>query len=76
MKPDDFPYSQFIWEHNANFIHYAGSWAVPVRYDISEEALHELLSQINGVFIPGGGLTLIESNGEQHPFYKTAKRIL
>jgi hypothetical protein len=34
MKPDDFPYTQFIWEHNANFIHYAGSWAVPIRYDI------------------------------------------
>jgi hypothetical protein len=49
---------------------------VPIRFDIKDEDLYELLDQINGVFIPGGGLTLISPDGEYHPFYSTAKKIV
>jgi hypothetical protein len=63
MRPETFEHSTFIWEHNVNFVHYAGNWAVQIAFDISEPDLDDLLSQINGVFIPGGGLTLIDSNG-------------
>jgi len=34
---DTFPYPHYTWEHNINFIHYAGSFAVPIRYDLEED---------------------------------------
>lgn len=34
-----------------------------------------MLDQINGVLFTGGNLDLIGKNGEQHEYYKTAKRI-
>ena len=43
MKSNTFTYPHFVWEDNVNFIHYAGNWAVPIRYDISDEDLYQLL---------------------------------
>ena len=74
-KPDDFPYEHFLWEHNINFVHYAGSHSVPIRFDISDEDLYPLLDQINGVFLTGGGLDIILPDGTQHQYYKTARKI-
>jgi len=76
MRTNTFDYSHFSWETNINFIHYAGNWAVPVRYDLSDEELEELLGSINGVFFAGGATPLIDvETGEQSLFYRTAKRI-
>ena len=60
METDTFNYPHFTWETNVNFIHMAGSWAVPIRYDLSGEDLYELLGSINGVFFPGGATELFE----------------
>ena len=73
-KPDEFPY-EHLWEHNINFVHYAGSHSVPIRFDISDEDLYPLLDQINGVFLTGGGLDIILPDGTQHQYYKTARKI-
>lgn len=35
-----------------------------------------ILNQINGVLLTGGSLTLIDDDGNQHPYYKTAKRAI
>jgi len=43
MATTDFDPKHFSWEHNINFVHYAGSFAVPIRYDISDEDLYPLL---------------------------------
>jgi hypothetical protein len=75
MRDQNFKFKEFIWEHNANFVHYAGSWAVPIRYTISDQDLYALLDQINGVLMPGGGVTLIEDDGTLHPFYIISKKI-
>ena len=75
MKPDSFNFEEFVWEHNVNLVHYAGSWAVPIRYELDDDDLYALLDQINGVVMPGGGLLLIDDDGTQHPFYKTSKKI-
>lgn len=65
----------FSWEHNINFVHYAGSFAVPIRYDISDEDLYPLLNQINGVFLTGGGLDIMFPNGTLSQYYQTARKI-
>ena len=74
-KPDEFPYEHHLWEHNINFVHYAGSHSVPIRFDISDEDLYPLLDQINGVFLTGGGLDIILPDSTQHQYYKTARKI-
>ena len=69
MNTDSFQWPHFVWEHNINFVHYAGSWAVPIKYDISEEDLNALLPQINGVFFTGGATPLIDTATEEHSIY-------
>lgn len=63
-------------EVNDNFVKWAGSRTVAIPYDIAEEELRALLPQINGVLLTGGALDLIGENGEPHPYYVTAKRII
>jgi gamma-glutamyl-gamma-aminobutyrate hydrolase PuuD len=75
MRTENFNYHHFSWEHNVNFVHYAGSFAVPIRYDISDEDLYPLLDSINGVFLTGGGLDIMYPNGTHSEYYKTAKKI-
>ena len=53
-----------------------GSRTIAIPYNIPEADLMEILPQINGVLLTGGVLELIHNKtGEQHPYYKTAKRI-
>ena len=54
-----------------NFVQYAGSFAVPIPYDIEDEALYALLDQINGAYFTGGGLNDIVNT----QYYQTAKKI-
>ena len=61
METDTFSYPHFTWETNVNFIHTAGSWAVPIKYDLDDNDLYELLGSINGVFFPGGATELFDS---------------
>ena len=76
MRTDTFNYPHFTWETNLHFVHYAGSWAVPIRYDLSDEDLEKLLDSVNGVFFTGGATPLIDSEtGEMSFFYKNAKKI-
>lgn len=54
----------------------SGCRAVPIYYDMPEEELLTLLTNINGVLFTGGGLDLInETTGVQHQYYKTARVI-
>lgn len=55
---------------------WAGSKTVAIPYDISAEQLSEVLDQINGVLFTGGALKLIDDDGNLHPYYQTAKRII
>ena len=71
MKTEDFHFDHFSWEHNINFVHYAGSHSLPIRYDLPDEDLYPLLNQINGVYFTGGGI--IDLLGS--PYYKTARKI-
>ena len=77
MRTDTFEtFENFTWETNVHFLHYAGSWSVPVRWDLSDEDLEELLDSINGVMLGGGGAPMVDrETGELSYFYKTAKRI-
>ena len=61
---------------NDNFVKWAGSRTVAIPFDVEEEQLIAILDQINGVLLTGGSLTLIDENGVQHPYYKTAKRVI
>ena len=50
--------------------------AIPIPYNIDDDSLYELLDRINGAHMTGGELTLIDiKTGEQHSYYKTAKKI-
>ena len=76
MKTNTFPFEQFTWETNVNFVHYAGSWAVPIRWDLTDEELYPLLDSINGVFFAGGGSKLIDRDtGELTPLYELSVKI-
>lgn len=55
-----FDHDHFIWEGSVNTVHYAGSWAVPIRYDLDDEDLDELLASINGVLFTGGAMPLVD----------------
>jgi hypothetical protein len=66
MKLENFVWDQFVWEHNVNFVHYAGSHAVPIRYDLADEDLYPLLDSINGVFFTGGAVKLFNDDGSHH----------
>lgn len=75
-KMDNFNYKDYILEVNDRFIKWAGSRTVAIPYNIPEDQLMEVLSQINGVLFTGGGLDLIDPvTKHQHVYYKTAKKI-
>ena len=74
---DSFQYRHFTWEHNVNFIHYAGTFAAVVKFDMNDRELYALLDQLNGVYLTGGPLNLIDTHTlKQHTYYKTAKKII
>lgn len=59
-----------------NFIHYAGSWTVPMRYDLSDDDLEAMLDSVNGVFFGGGMIySTMDWASADTPYYRTAKRI-
>ena len=70
-----FPFKQYVWEHNINFVHYAGSYAIPVAYDIADDKLYALLDQLNGFYFTGGPLNLFDPDGNPHTYYQTCKKI-
>ena len=59
-KREVFDYDQYILEINENFVHWAGSRTVAIPFDIDENQLQTILSQINGVLFTGGGLKLVD----------------
>ena len=66
----------YVLESNDNFQKWSGTRTIAIPYDISEGALINLLGNINGVHLTGGGLELIDKHGNQHPYYVTARRII
>jgi len=74
-KRAGFDADSYILEVNDNFIRWSGSRTVAIPYDIPQKELLELLPQINGVLLTGGALELVTPEGQQHPYYVTAKRI-
>ena len=76
METSTFEYENFTWETNVHFLHYAGTWAVPLRHDLSDEDLEELLDSVNGVFFPGGATDVVNrETGEKSQFYLTAEKV-
>lgn len=67
---------RYILESNDNFHKWSGSRTIAIPYDISERGLLALLGNINGVHLTGGNLELIDKDGNLHPYYVTAKRII
>ncbi|CDW89591.1 gamma-glutamyl hydrolase 1 [Stylonychia lemnae] len=69
-------FDQYILDVNREFVELSGSCAVPIRYDLPENELLDLLAKINGVLFTGGALVLINrKTKEQSQYYKTAKFI-
>ena len=80
MYTDTFEYPHFTWETNVNFVHYAGSWAVPIKYNMdADEDLYALLDSINGVFFTGGATELFDRETGapllDSQYWQTAKKI-
>lgn len=73
----DFPYAHYTWEHNINFIHYGGSFAGVVKYNLPDWELYPLLMSLNGIYFTGGPLDLFDKKtGKQHIYYQTARKII
>ena len=43
----------FIPNSHVKFLESAGARIVPVEYTLSQSKLHEMLEQVNGIYIPG-----------------------
>jgi hypothetical protein len=71
---DPFPKKQFIETSHVKFLESAGARVVPIDFTLDPEQLKTLLSQINGVYIPGDQKTLV-GNGD-YAFTKTVQQIL
>ena len=59
-KSDSFQWDHYSWEHNVNYIHYGGTYASIVKFDLEDEELYHILDGLNGVYFTGGPLDLID----------------
>jgi gamma-glutamyl hydrolase len=76
-RPKKFIWSQYTWEHNVNLVRYAGTHAAVVKYDMPLDELEKLLDKMNGFYLTGGPLNLIDPvTKKQHPWYQQAKFIV
>ena len=72
-----FKHKGFIHEANFNFIRWADSIPVAIPYNISSNDLDLLLPQLNGVWLTGGRIQMIDpDDGSEHPYLKAVKAIL
>ena len=55
----------YILQSNDDFQTWSGSRTIAIPYNIEERALIDLLGNINGVRFTGGGLELIDKDGNQ-----------
>ena len=71
----EFKLPQYILNANVNFVELAGGRPMRIPIDLDEEKLIKLLDQCNGALFTGGFTDLILKNGDQTPYYQTAKTI-
>ena len=58
-------------------MHYAGTYAAVIKYNIDDGELYPLLDSLNGVYFTGGPLKMMDrETNEPHIYYKTAKKIM
>ncbi len=53
--------SSYISTSHIKFLESAGARVVPVGYDMTKEQLYELLSDLNGLYIPGENQESVDS---------------
>lgn len=80
-KTEGYDFDEYILAVNYDFVKLTGSEPVYISYlsDTPEDhqRLMDTLEQINGVLFTGGNLTLVDKEtGEQHPYYRTSKKII
>lgn len=77
LNQNSFSGEQYILEVNRAFVETSGMVkAVPIKYDLAEDELYDILDKIDGVHLTGGGLDLYNFTTDQwHPYYITSKRI-
>ena len=77
QKSESFQYDHYTWEHNINFVHYAGSYSAVVKYDIEDEELYPLLDGLNGIMLTGGPVEQADPvTKEPHVYVKTVEKIV
>lgn len=71
-----FHHEAYVFEPNYNFVRWGENTPVAIPFDISAEDLDNLLPQLNGVWLTGGMVKLINEDGIQHPYYQLVKKVL
>lgn len=74
MAEDIYPRGQFIETTHVKYLQSAGARVVPIDWQLDDEKTQQLLSQINGVYIPGDSKSLIQKGNFQ--FTQAVRRIL
>lgn len=73
-KSDVFPLKHFIENSHIKFLESAGARVVPIDHTMNDEDLEKMLSQLNGLYIPGDSKTLVTDS--QWGYTKMVRRIL
>ena len=59
-----FHHKRYVLEPNYDFVRWGGSIPVAIPYDITPEDLDNLLPQLNGVWLTGGTVNLINTHNK------------
>ena len=70
-------YIDYILEVHNRWLHYSGLRTVAIPYEIPNDELEALLPMLNGAYLTGGSLDLInKTDNKHHEYYNKAKMML
>jgi hypothetical protein len=69
-KEGYFEHDQYLVKAYNDFIEAGNGQAVVIKYDLTDDELYQLLDQLNGVILTGGGILFFNtSNSTDHKYY-------
>ena len=76
QEEDVFTQGHFIDQSHVKYLESAGARVIPVDFSRDENELAELLSQINGLYIPGDSKKLMQPGKVGEDFIKGVRKVL
>ncbi|EFC39229.1 predicted protein [Naegleria gruberi] len=58
------------------FVESSGARVVPLRFDLPRDEMRSYFDQLNGILFAGGGVDLVEKNGDLTPYMKSQQMLV